>query len=195
MKILENTIKPKPFCIWFTGLSGSGKSTLAYATEQALSAQGRPVYVLDGDSLRQGLNSDLGFSKQDRIENIRRVAEVARLLVDAGLIVIVSLISPYKQSRLIARNLFETDSFFEIFVDTPIEVCEQRDVKGLYKKVRNGDIALFTGISSEYEAPESPELHLKTAELLLDRSLDLVMQRISTILIGSENDGNNYLSS
>ncbi len=180
MKILENTIKPKPFCIWFTGLSGSGKSTLAYATEQALSAQGRPVYVLDGDSLRQGLNSDLGFSKQDRIENIRRVAEVARLLVDAGLIVIVSLISPYKQSRLIARNLFETDSFFEIFVDTPIEVCEQRDVKGLYKKVRNGDIALFTGISSEYEIPESPELHLKTVELNAEQCLERVIKHIAT---------------
>ena len=178
MQTLENTIKPKSFCIWFTGLSGSGKSTLAYATEKALSAQGRPVYVLDGDSLRQGLNSDLGFSKQDRIENIRRVGEVARLLVDAGLVVIVSLISPYKQSRLIARSLFEKDQFFEIFVDAPIEVCEKRDVKGLYKKVRNGEIALFTGISSDYEPPESPELHLKTAEVAVEECFALVFKLI-----------------
>ncbi len=154
----------EPCCIWFTGLSGSGKSTLAYATEQALHAVGGHVYVLDGDNIRHGLNRDLGFSDADRVENIRRVAETARLMVDAGLIVIVSFISPFQKERLMARNCFEQTAFFEVFVDASLAVCEQRDIKGLYHKARNGEIEFFTGISSVYEQPEQPELHLKTDE-------------------------------
>jgi len=152
----------KPCCIWLTGLSGAGKSTLAYATEQELHSTGRHVYVLDGDNVRHGLNSDLGFSDVDRVENIRRVAETARLMVDAGLIVIVSFISPFQKERLMARNCFEQTEFFEVFVDASLAVCEQRDTKGLYQKARNGEIAFFTGISSAYEQPNQPELHLKT---------------------------------
>jgi adenylyl-sulfate kinase len=152
----------KPCCIWLTGLSGAGKSTLAYATEYELHVTGRHVYVLDGDNIRHGLNSDLGFSDVDRIENIRRVAETARLMVDAGLIVIVSFISPFQKERLMARNCFEQTEFFEVFVDASLAVCEQRDTKGLYQKARNGEIEFFTGISSVYEQPEQPELHLKT---------------------------------
>ena len=155
-------LKQKPCCIWFTGLSGAGKSTLAYATEFALHESGRHVYVLDGDNIRHGLNKDLGFSDEDRTENIRRVTETARLMLDAGLIVIVSFISPFRKERLMARNYFEKSEFFEIFVDAPLITCEERDTKGLYQKARNGEIAFFTGISSDYQVPENPELHLKT---------------------------------
>lgn len=157
-----NILNQKPCCIWLTGLSGAGKSTLAYATEQALHAEGRHVYVLDGDNIRHGLNSDLGFSDADRVENIRRIAETARLMVDAGLIVIVSFISPFQKERLMARNRFDQAEFFEVFVDASLEICERRDTKGLYQKARNGEIDFFTGISSPYEQPKHPELHLKT---------------------------------
>jgi bifunctional enzyme CysN/CysC len=152
----------KPCVLWFTGLSGSGKSTIANALEKQLYAQGRRTYVLDGDNVRHGLNKDLGFTQEDRIENIRRVAEVAKLMVDAGLIVITTFISPYRADRAIARSLFAPGEFFEVFVDTPVELCEQRDPKGLYKKARRGEIKNFTGIDSAFEVPEAPEVRLST---------------------------------
>jgi bifunctional enzyme CysN/CysC len=150
--------------LWFTGLSGSGKSTIANLVEKALHAQGRHTYMLDGDNVRHGLNRDLGFTDADRVENIRRVAETAKLFVDAGLIVLVSFISPFRSERRMARELLEAGEFIEVFVDTPIEVCIQRDPKGLYQKAKAGAIKHFTGIDSPYEAPETPELILKTTE-------------------------------
>ena len=152
-----------PRCIWFTGLSGSGKSTIANLLEKRLHAEGKHTYLLDGDNVRHGLNRDLGFTEADRVENIRRVAEVAKLMVDAGLIVLVSFISPFRGERRMARSLFAEGEFLEVFVDTPIEECERRDVKGLYAKARRGDLTNFTGIDSPYEAPEAPEVHLLTA--------------------------------
>ncbi|SOC83140.1 bifunctional enzyme CysN/CysC [Ensifer adhaerens] len=152
----------RPAVLWFTGLSGSGKSTIANSLEKLLHAEGRHTYMLDGDNVRHGLNRDLGFTEADRVENIRRVAEVAKLMADAGLIVIVSFISPFKAERRLARDMMEEGEFIEIFVDTPIEECARRDPKGLYKKAREGKIANFTGISSPYEPPENPELRLDT---------------------------------
>ena len=168
-----------PRCVWFTGLSGAGKSTVANLVEKRLHALGHHTYLLDGDNVRHGLNKDLGFTDEDRVENIRRVAEVARLMVDAGLIVLVSFISPFRGERRMARDLFAPGEFIEAFVDVPIEVAEQRDVKGLYAKARAGRIPNFTGIDSPYEAPESPELHLDTvghspealAQVVVDRVL------------------------
>ena len=151
-------------CLWFTGLSGSGKSTIANLLEKRLYSLGRHTYVLDGDNVRHGLNRDLGFTEADRVENIRRVSEVARLMVEAGLITIVSFISPFRAERQFARERFAGGDFLEIFVDTPLELCERRDPKGLYKKARAGQIANFTGISSPYEAPENPEFQLATAQ-------------------------------
>ena len=153
-----------PRCIWFTGLSGSGKSTIANLLEKRLHLEGKHTYLIDGDNVRHGLNRDLGFTEADRVENIRRVAEVARLMVDAGLVVLVSLISPFKTDRIMARGLFAPGEFIEVFVDTPLQTCEQRDVKGLYAKARKGDLKNFTGIDSAYEPPESPEVHLHPAE-------------------------------
>jgi bifunctional enzyme CysN/CysC len=152
----------QPCCLWFTGLSGSGKSTIANLLEKKLHSTGRHTYILDGDNVRHGLNRDLGFADADRVENIRRVAEVAKLMVDAGLIVIVSFISPFKAERRMARELFSNGEFLEVFVETPIEVCEARDPKGLYAKARQGLIRNFTGIDSVYEMPEAPELRLDT---------------------------------
>lgn len=142
--------------IWFTGLSGSGKSTLANHLEQALHQAGKHTYILDGDNIRHGLNKDLGFSVEDRVENIRRIAEVARLMSEAGLIVMTAFISPFKRERAMARELIGAESFIEVFVDTPLEVCEYRDTKGLYKKARAGHIQHMTGINSPYEKPDSP---------------------------------------
>ncbi|WP_174804289.1 adenylyl-sulfate kinase, partial [Martelella limonii] len=152
----------KPAVLWFTGLSGSGKSTVANALEKMLHARGKHTYMLDGDNIRHGLNRDLGFTAEDRVENIRRVAEVARLMADAGLIVLVSFISPFRSERRLAREMMEDGEFIEVFVDTPIEICAERDPKGLYKKAMAGEIANFTGISSPYERPEDPEIHLQT---------------------------------
>ncbi|MFM9942663.1 MAG: sulfate adenylyltransferase subunit CysN [Hyphomicrobiaceae bacterium] len=163
----------KPFCIWFTGLSGSGKSTIANALDRRLYGMGHHAYILDGDNVRHGLNRDLGFTDADRVENIRRVAEVARLMTDAGLVTMVSFISPFRSERQMARELFKPGEFIEVFVDTPIEVCETRDAKGLYKRARAGQIKNFTGIDSAYEAPETPEIRLaggsEPTEALVDR--------------------------
>jgi len=152
----------QPVCLWLTGLPAAGKSTIANALERHLFAVGRHTYLLDGDDIRLGLNKDLGFSETDRTENVRRVSEVARLLVDAGLIVIVSFISPHRAHRDRARSLFEPGEFLEIFVDTPLQECERRDPKGLYAKARRGEIRNFTGIDSPYEPPLAPEVHLQT---------------------------------
>jgi bifunctional enzyme CysN/CysC len=150
----------RPCCLWFTGLSGSGKSTVASLVDKRLTDMGRHTYVLDGDNVRHGLNRDLGFTDADRVENIRRVAEVAKLFVDAGLIVMVSFISPFRAERRLARDLFTPGEFLEIFVDTPLEICEQRDPKGLYKKARAGQLKNFTGIDSAYERPDAADMHL-----------------------------------
>ena len=152
-------------CLWFTGLSGSGKSTIANLLEKRLHAEGKHTYILDGDNVRHGLNRDLGFTEADRVENIRRVAEVAKLMVDAGLIVIVAFISPFRAERQLARSLFEPGEFIEVFVDTPLEECERRDVKGLYAKARRGELKNFTGVDSAYEPPESADIHLQTKGL------------------------------
>jgi len=162
----------KPVCLWFTGLSGSGKSTVANMVDKRLTAERRHTYVLDGDNIRHGLNHDLGFTEADRVENIRRMAEVARLMVDAGLIVMVCAISPYRQDREMARGLFADGEFIEVFVDTPLGECEQRDPKGLYRKARAGQIPNFTGISAPYEPPDAPEIHLdgtQPIEALVER--------------------------
>jgi bifunctional enzyme CysN/CysC len=165
----------KPTVLWFTGLSGAGKSTIANLVEKQLHAAGHMTYLLDGDNVRHGLNRDLGFSDADRVENIRRVAEVARLMADAGLIVLVSFISPFRSERLMARELLEQDEFVEIFVDTRLAEAERRDVKGLYAKARRGEIKHFTGISSPYEAPENPELRIDTTKLTAEGAADTVV--------------------
>jgi len=165
----------KPCILWFTGLSGAGKSTIANLVEKKLQAQGHMTYLLDGDNVRHGLNKDLGFTDADRVENIRRVAEVSRLMVDAGLIVIVSFISPFRSERLMARELVDEGEFVEIFVDTPLKVAEGRDVKGLYAKARRGEIKNFTGIDSEYEVPENPEIDLDTTRLSPEDSANAIV--------------------
>jgi bifunctional enzyme CysN/CysC len=167
-----------PKVIWFTGLSGSGKSTLANALEQRLLKLGYHSYLLDGDNVRHGLNRDLGFTDEDRVENIRRVGEVAKLMVDAGLLVLVSFISPFRSERQLVREMLEDGEFVEVYVNTPLDVCEQRDPKGLYKLARDGKIPHFTGISSPYEAPDAPELTLNTHETDTETNLNLLLQEL-----------------
>lgn len=171
----------KPVLLWFTGLSGAGKSTIANNLERKLHALGKRTFVLDGDNVRHGLNRDLGFTEADRVENIRRIAEVSKLFVEAGLITLVSFISPFRAEREMARELVGPDEFIEIFVDTPLEICEQRDPKGLYRKARRGELRNFTGLDSPYERPESPELSLdalnERAEDLADRVIAFLQQR------------------
>ncbi len=165
--------------IWFTGLSGSGKSTLAHTVEEALHQQGCRTFVLDGDNVRHGLCGDLGFSARDREENIRRIGEMAKLFMEAGVIVLTAFISPYRADRERVRGMVEHGDFIEIYCDAPIEVCESRDVKGLYKKARAGQIAEFTGISSPYEAPENPELTVNTGELELEACAQQVIDEMA----------------
>ena len=165
----------KPVMLWFTGLSGSGKSTIANALEQKLLAMGRHTYILDGDNVRHGLNKDLGFTDADRVENIRRVSEVGKLMVDAGMITLVSFISPFRSERRMARQMLEEGEFVEVHVDTPLEVAEERDVKGLYKKARKGEIKNFTGIDSPYEPPLTPEIRIATTDMTADEAADQLL--------------------
>lgn len=173
--------KQKPVVLWFTGLSGSGKSTVAGALENVLTELGFHTYLLDGDNVRHGLCKDLSFSEQDRKENIRRVGELCKLMADAGLIVLSAFISPYREERKMVRELLPESEFLEVFVNTPIEVCEQRDPKGLYKKARSGEIKNFTGIDSDYEEPLQPEVNLpagdKDVSVLVDICLNALRQR------------------
>lgn len=174
----ERLKQQRACCLWFTGLSGSGKSTIANLLDQRLHAMGYHTYTLDGDNVRHGLNRDLGFTEADRVENIRRVAEVSKLMVDAGLIVLVSFISPFRAERRMARALFETQDFIEIFVDTPLAVCQQRDPKGLYAKAMRGELKNFTGLDSPYERPERPDIHLETAKLPAGEGVEVILSRL-----------------
>lgn len=171
----EKLHKHKSVVLWFTGLSGSGKSTLAHAIEEQLYKNGISTYVLDGDNVRHGLCSDLSFTDSDRVENIRRIGELAKLLTDAGVITLTAFISPFKVDREEARKRLPHGDFFEIYCLCPIETCEQRDVKGLYKKARAGEIPFFTGIDSAYEAPDRAELVINTSELSLDACVQMVL--------------------
>jgi bifunctional enzyme CysN/CysC len=171
----------RPGVLWFTGLSGAGKSTIANLVEKKLAAQGRHTYLLDGDNVRHGLNKDLGFTEADRVENIRRVAEVARLMVDAGLIVMTAFISPFRSERAMARGLLGDREFIEVYVSTPLAVAEERDVKGLYKKARRGEIANFTGISSPYEPPEGAEIVVETQTMSAEQAADEVIAKLKAL--------------
>ncbi|RHW75296.1 adenylyl-sulfate kinase [Colwellia sp. RSH04] len=169
----------KPCLLWYTGLSGSGKSTVANAVDALLFQRACHSYLLDGDNVRHGLNGDLGFTDEARIENIRRISEVAKLFLDAGIIVSTAFISPFASDRAMAKEKLEQGEFIEVFIDTPIAVCEQRDPKGLYKKARAGEIKDFTGIDSTYDVPVSPQIHVKTAE----KSIEACAQQIVNYLI------------
>jgi bifunctional enzyme CysN/CysC len=164
--------------VWFTGLSGSGKSTIANALEVALHARGHRTYLLDGDNVRQGLNKDLGFTDADRVENIRRVAEVARLMMDAGLVVMTAFISPFQRERQMAREVIGGENFLEIYVSTPLEVCEERDPKGLYKKARAGKLPNMSGIGSSYEAPESADVIVDASKAEVAEVVDRLLEKI-----------------
>ena len=161
--------------IWFTGFSGSGKSTLAVQLEAQLHTKGFKTYLLDGDNIRSGLNKDLSFSDNDRVENIRRIAEVSNLMLDAGTIVLSAFISPFRIDREHVKQIVGVESYIEVFVDTPLEICEQRDVKGLYKKARAGEVKNFTGIDSPYERPENPDVVIPTHQMSVDDSLNLLL--------------------
>ena len=171
----ERLLGQRGVTLWFTGLSGAGKSTLAVAVEEALHKLGNLTYILDGDNIRSGINNNLSFSPEDRKENIRRIAEIAKLFRDAGVITLTAFISPYREDRQLARDLAGTDDFIEVFVDASLETCEQRDPKGLYKKARAGEIPEFTGISAPYEAPESPELHVNTSTQSVDECVQEII--------------------
>ncbi len=170
------------FLIWFTGLSGSGKSTIANALEYRLYQNGYKTYALDGDNIRKGINNDLNFSPEDRTENIRRIAEVANLIVDSGIIVLAAFVSPYKKDREKIANTVGTDNFVEVFVNTSLEECEKRDVKGLYKKARAGEIKDFTGINAPYEAPENPDIEIITDNITIEESVEKIYKLIQTKL-------------
>lgn len=175
--------KHASFVVWFTGLSGSGKSTIANGVEHALFEQGLHTYSLDGDNIRGGLNQDLGFCHDGRNENLRRIAEVAKLFCDAGLITLAAFISPLKEDRKLVRETIGSEQFVEIFVDTSLEECQRRDVKGLYEKARTGKIENFTGISAPYEAPVNPDIHIKTEEDTLDMAVDKIIAFLNQNLL------------
>ena len=179
----EALLKQRSVMVWFTGLSGSGKSTIAIALERELHQRGLLCRILDGDNIRSGINNNLGFSAEDRVENIRRIAEVSKLFVDTGIITIAAFISPNNELRKMAASIIGEENFLEIYVSTPIEECEKRDVKGLYAKARRGEIKNFTGISAPFEAPESPDLSLATSKLSVEESvkllLDLILPKVS----------------
>jgi adenylylsulfate kinase len=168
--------------LWFTGLSGSGKSTLAIALERQLFDQGYSVVVLDGDNIRTGINNNLSFSPEDRVENIRRIAEVAKLFLANGIICIVSFISPTRDMRDNARHIIGTDDFIEVFIDTPLEICEARDVKGLYKKARAGEIRDFTGVNAPYEVPLQPDVHIRTMDNTIEDSMTVLWQQVVPLI-------------
>ena len=168
-------LKQKPFVLWFTGLSASGKSTLANIVEQKLFKMNYKTYLLDGDNIRHGLNSDLGFSEESRVENIRRIGEVSKLFLDAGIITLTAFISPFKSDLQLVRKLFNKGQFLEVFIDSSLEVCEERDPKGMYAKARSGEIKNFTGISSPYEPPENPEIHVINNSITLDEASEKII--------------------
>ena len=172
--------KQQPCILWFTGLSGAGKSTIASAVEQKLFEMGHHTYLLDGDNVRHGLNKDLGFSDEDRIENIRRIGEMSKLFVDAGLLVLTAFISPFRSDRRMVRGLVGNNEFIEVHMATPLETCEQRDPKGLYQKARQGEIKNFTGIDSDYEMPEQAEVTINTAELGIEECADRIIDYLKS---------------
>jgi adenylylsulfate kinase len=179
----EQLLKQRAKVLWFTGLSGSGKSTIAIGVENELHAKGHSTMLLDGDNVRAGINSNLGFSEDDRKENIRRIAEVAKLFVQAGVVTICSFVSPTEELRSLARNIIGKDDFIEIYVNTPIEVCEQRDVKGLYAKARRGEIKDFTGVNAPFEEPANPEISLQAGNMGVSECVNIVLQNILPKLI------------
>ena len=185
-KDLEALLKQKGIMIWFTGLSGSGKSTLAIALEGELYKQGILCRILDGDNIRSGINNNLGFSEADRTENIRRIAEVSKLFVDCGIVTIAAFISPTRATRRMASEIIGEDDFLEVYVSTPIEECERRDVKGLYAKARRGEIKEFTGISSPFEAPEHPFISIDTSRQSLADSVKVLLEAVSPKITGNE---------
>lgn len=174
----KKTNKHNSFLIWFTGLSGSGKSTIANVVEQQLHKKGIKTYTLDGDNIRKGINNDLTFSPKDRTENIRRIAEVANLMVDAGLVVLSAFVSPYKKDRENIKSIVKDVNFVEIFINTSVEECERRDVKGLYKKARRGEIKNMTGITAPYEAPENPDIEINTEQETVEESVQKILNYI-----------------
>ena len=178
----EQKLNQRGFVLWFTGLSGSGKSTIANAVEQQLFASDYKTYTLDGDNIRQGINKGLSFTAEDRAENLRRIAEVAKLFVDAGQICIAAFVSPTRQDRQLVKDIIGEDDFVEVFVDTPLEICEKRDVKGLYAKARKGEIKNFTGISAPYESPENPKISVKTENKSIEESAKEVIDYIKSNL-------------
>lgn len=180
----RNKLKGHPsFVVWFTGLSGSGKSTVANALENILFEKGFHTYILDGDNIRKGLNADLSFSPKDRTENIRRIAEVANLMVDAGVIVLSAFVSPYRKDRNQVKETVGASNFVEVFVNTPLAICEKRDVKGLYSKARKGEIKDFTGINAPYEAPENPAIKIDTSKNSLEECVAFIFKAISNKLL------------
>lgn len=177
----ETKLKQKGVLLWLTGLPSSGKSTIAYTVEHALANRGHLAYVLDGDNIRFGLNGNLGFSAEDRTENIRRIGEVGKLFVDGGFLTLASFVSPYSEDRDAVRELMGEGDFVEIFIDTAVEICEERDPKGLYKKARTGEIPNFTGFSDPYEVPEKPEMIIKTADWTAEEAAVLIIQMLEKL--------------
>jgi adenylylsulfate kinase len=178
----ENLLNQHAALIWFTGLSGSGKSTLAVQLEAQLHALGYKTYLLDGDNIRAGINKDLSFTDEGRVENIRRIGEVSKLMMDAGIVVLSAFISPFQSDRDQVKSIVGANKYIEVFVDTPLEVCEQRDVKGLYKKARAGEVKNFTGIDSPYERPEQPNVILPTHQVSVEQSMEILLKNILPII-------------